>query len=244
MKCLIIAAGQGSRLQEKGPSKPLTVLAGAPILEHVIRAAREGGVREFFVVTGYRGQSVRQFLDQFSRQHHVRINHIINEDWRMANGISVLKAKELLDEQFLLLMADHLFDPQIVKDLIQVRRRDLVLSVDRRLDNPLIDLSDVTKVRSEQGRIQAIGKELVEYDAYDTGIFMMTPRIFGALEDSRRLDNDESLSGGVRRIAARDGAWVHDIHGRFWIDVDDPVAYDKASIYLERQCVTSGTVVA
>lgn len=43
MKCLIIAAGQGSRLQSKGESKPLVSLLGVPLIERVIRSAIAGG---------------------------------------------------------------------------------------------------------------------------------------------------------------------------------------------------------
>ena len=41
--CLIIAAGHGSRLRDVSPSKPLTPVAGVPLIERVIRAAAEGG---------------------------------------------------------------------------------------------------------------------------------------------------------------------------------------------------------
>lgn len=34
MKCLIIAAGLGSRLINKGDSKPLVLLGGIPLIEH------------------------------------------------------------------------------------------------------------------------------------------------------------------------------------------------------------------
>jgi len=43
MHCLIIAAGHGSRLGGISSSKPLTPVAGVPLIEHVIRAAAAGG---------------------------------------------------------------------------------------------------------------------------------------------------------------------------------------------------------
>ena len=41
MDCLIIAAGHGSRLRGVSPSKPLTPVAGVPLIERVIRAAAD-----------------------------------------------------------------------------------------------------------------------------------------------------------------------------------------------------------
>ena len=58
MKCLIIAAGKGSRLQQRGDSKPLVPILGVPLIERVIRAAMEAGADEFYVVIGYQGERV------------------------------------------------------------------------------------------------------------------------------------------------------------------------------------------
>jgi len=62
MKCLIIAAGQGTRLKKKGEVKPLVSLLGVPLIERVIRSAIEGGATEFYVVTGYQEMLITNFL--------------------------------------------------------------------------------------------------------------------------------------------------------------------------------------
>ena len=66
MKCLIIAAGEGSRLQRRGDSKPLVPILGVALIERVIRAAMEGGADQFYVVIGYQGERVRLFLERLS----------------------------------------------------------------------------------------------------------------------------------------------------------------------------------
>ena len=58
MKCLIIAAGKGSRLQQRSDSKPLIPIIGVPSIEHVIRSAQEAGADDFYVVTGCHGERV------------------------------------------------------------------------------------------------------------------------------------------------------------------------------------------
>lgn len=60
MKCLIIAAGQGTRLRAKGEVKPLVPLLGVPLIEHVIRSAIAGGVDEFYVII--KGDATLLFL--------------------------------------------------------------------------------------------------------------------------------------------------------------------------------------
>ena len=116
MKCLIIAAGKGSRLAARGGSKPLVPLLGLPLIERVILTARKAGVDDFYVVTGHKGDEVQDFLDSLSTRRDLRIGYVQNEEWESAgNGLSVLKAKGHLDEPFVLTMVDHLFDEQILK---------------------------------------------------------------------------------------------------------------------------------
>ena len=92
MKCLIIAAGKGSRLQPWGESKPLIPILGIPLIERVIRAAREAGADEFYVVTGYQGDRVRDFLERLAERLAFRVTFLVNDDWERENGLSVLKA--------------------------------------------------------------------------------------------------------------------------------------------------------
>jgi choline kinase len=117
MKCLIIAAGQGIRIQSKGHVKPLLPLLGVPLIERVIRSAMEGGADEFYVITGYEREQVSYFLQQLAKRLKVSITPIQNDDWQKGNGISVVKARGIIEESFLLLMADHLFDPAIIRSL-------------------------------------------------------------------------------------------------------------------------------
>jgi choline kinase len=234
VKCLIIAAGRGSRLRQRAESKPLVSVLGIPLIERVIQSAADGGAAEFYVVSGYQGPRLREHLDNFARCSGHAIYHIVNDQWQQPNGLSVLRAKAHIDEEFLLLMSDHLFDPGIVQDLVKqpLSPEGLTLAVDSRLNNGLVDLDDVTRVYQQNGRIQAIGKLLTQYNAFDTGIFNCSPAIFEALELSNRDHSDCSLSGGVRVLAAMHRAESYDIGDRFWLDVDDSRSYVRAEVAL------------
>ena len=228
MKCLIIAAGKGSRLQQRGDSKPLVPILGIPLIERVIRAAMEAGADEFYVVIGYQGERVRLFLERLAERLTIRITPLVNDDWDKDNGLSVLKARHILHEPFLLLMADHLFEPSLVRTLTArtLTRDEIALAVDSNTCNPLVDIEDVTRIKMEDGKIHNIGKGLADFNGFDTGIFLCFPAIFGALEQSER-NRDTSLSGAVRILAARGHANAIPTDG-FWIDVDDPAAFQKA----------------
>jgi CDP-L-myo-inositol myo-inositolphosphotransferase len=230
MKCLIIAAGRGSRLSTKSDSKPLIPLLGLSLIERVILTAKKGGLTDFYVVTGYNGEKVRRFLDRFSQSRDIKITHIINDDWEKENGISVLKAKNTLKENFILLMSDHIFDESILMKLKneKIAGDEVILVVDYNIKtNKLIDIDDVTKVLVEDDRILDIGKDTKKYNAYDTGIFFCSPAIFNAIEESS-CNGDTSLTGGIRILAKKGKAKALDIKDDFWIDVDDEKAFKKA----------------
>lgn len=234
MKCLIVAAGQGTRLRERGPIKPLIPLKGVPILERVLDRARTAGIGEFVVVSGYRGADVRAALDALAARDGISITHVINESWERANGVSVLCAKPFLSEPFLLTMCDHLVDPDILRDLMgaAVEPDTVTLAVDFNIGGSINDLEDVTRVKCADGRIERIGKVLREFNAIDTGVFRCSPVIFEALEASEAA-GDDSISGAMNVLARWGKARVFDIGERLWLDIDDPVAFRKAEELVE-----------
>ncbi len=230
MKCLIIAAGRGSRLSGQAESKPLLEIAGRALIDRVVGAGIEAGIRDYVVVTGYAGDLVERHLEGLARAEGVSIVAVRNDEWEKENGLSVFKARGLVGDRFILSMSDHLFDPGILRDLAAqpVADDETILAVDFDVrGNTYIDLDDVTRVRVEAGRIAAIGKGLEDHNAYDTGLFLGTPALFRALEESQ-AKGDFSLSGGLKVLAAAGKARVMDIDGRYWIDVDDAKAVAKA----------------
>ncbi|MEE9190920.1 MAG: NTP transferase domain-containing protein [Candidatus Neomarinimicrobiota bacterium] len=229
MKCLIIAAGQGIRIKSKGDVKPLIPLLGVPLIERVIRSAMEGGADEFYVITGYKGEQVSYFLQQLSKRLKVSITPIQNDDWQKENGISVLKARGIIEESFLLLMTDHLFDPAIIRSLQEqpLNEGEILLVVDTDKNNPLIDMEDVTKVHIKDGYILNIGKTIDDFNGFNTGIFLCTPAIFEALERACKIHNDTTLSAAIRVLAENKHAKSVQTMG-FWIDIDDEKAHQKA----------------
>jgi 1L-myo-inositol 1-phosphate cytidylyltransferase len=232
MHCLIIAAGHGSRLRHVSPSKPLTPVAGVPLIERVIRAAAAGGASAFTIVTGHEAARVEAFLATLSG---LPVDTVRVADWDLPNGHSVLAGAGRIAGDYLLTMADHLFDPAIVRALIAAPPAPLTLALDRDLASPLLDMDDATKVEiGADGAILRIGKTLARFDAVDTGLFRATPALAEAIGAG-----GGSLSEGVQRLADRGQARTLDVTGLRWLDVDDAAALAKAEAmlaagYLER----------
>jgi len=228
-QCLILAAGNGTRLRpvSAGLPKPLVQFRGKPILEHVILGAMEAGIDEFTIVVGYRADLIRRWFDN-RWTGRVSITWVENPEYHKHNGISVLKARDEIHENFLLLMADHVFDPETAKVLMKqtLAPGEVILAVDPDIGR-VFDLDDATKVRREGDLIVDIGKEIPFYDALDTGMFLCSPALFNTL-DSATIDGNVSLSDGMRRLAQERRFRALEIGAGQWQDLDTPAALAHA----------------
>jgi len=246
MKALILAAGDGGRLDNltKNKSKPLIQLLGLSLIERVILTVKQVGVDEFVIVIGCLGDKIKEKLGDGNR-YGVKITYVENEEWQKGNGVSVSKAKELFNENFILLMSDHIFDVRILKELINYdTRSSVVLTVDRREHLP-----GDTKVLEKEGRIVDIGKNIEESSCIDAGIFLCSPKIFSYIEDAVKEGKTE-LAHGIAKAAESRDAEIFDITQintyipsmrkevkPFWIDIDTKEDLIKAKeLLIENAC--------
>lgn len=236
MDCLIIAAGYGSRLRAVCDSKPLTPVAGMPLIEHVIRRALEGGASRFTVVTGHQADRVEAFLQELGDRLAVAIAAVRLDDWSRPNGWSMAAGAAAIPGEFLLMMADHIVDPGIVRGLVGHPRADneLLLAVDYRITNALLDLEDATRVQVGPDRaIVRIDKLIEPFDAVDTGVFLTGKALVRAHESVVASGGAGSLSQAVQHLADRGLARAVDIGDLWWQDVDDADSLGLAEASLE-----------
>ena len=221
MKALIIAAGNGTRMQPvtRGQHKSLMSLLGLRIIERVILGAKEAGIYEFVIVTGYKGKKLREFLGDGTK-YGISISFVQNDNWEKANGISVLAAQKYFRENFVLLMSDHVFDPSTLKKIqrLKLKNNECALAIDRNLKSAL-DVEDTTKVVVKKGRVVNIGKNIENYNAFDTGMFFCSPNIFSVLKKTTSIGKN-SLTNGMNVYVKQGKLRIFDNKGKFWSDCD------------------------
>ena len=230
-KGVILAAGFGSRLQDGGAKpvlKPLTRVDGVPLFERTIHNLALAGCDGAVVVLGFEATALRAAIEAELRSP-IPVEFVVNDQYELANGVSVLKAREHVGDEFVLTMADHVFGA----DVMEVAARhhppagSATLLVDYKLDR-IFDMDDATKVLERNGRIVTIGKQIAEFNCVDTGLFVCTTALMDALSEAFRDRGDASLSDGVGKLAASGCMHVADIGSGFWQDIDTPEMLEHA----------------
>ena len=72
MKAVILAGGFGTRLAEETTvrPKPMVEVGGKPILWHIMKIFEAGGVEEFIIALGYKGEAIKDYFLNFYAIHN------------------------------------------------------------------------------------------------------------------------------------------------------------------------------
>jgi choline kinase len=222
-EAVILMAGEGSRLRDSNKTflKPVAPVLGRPLILYTLDALVCAGIQRVHLVVGYEMDRMIAQVEPLIPSG-VTASFIENRDWRKQNGISVLAAAGHVDAPFLLAMSDHIFDNTIIDRLLNNFDPALLnIAVDRKLDS-IFDLDDAMKIQTRRNRVTGIGKNLLHYDAIDTGLFVCPLQLFDYLEraKSKSFRKDCSLADGIRSMAGDNKVRAIDIGNAWWQDVD------------------------
>jgi choline kinase len=224
-EAVILMAGEGSRLRNSDKTflKPLAPVLKRPLISYTLDMLRRAGIKAVNFVVGYESKRMIAQVEQLVPSD-LSASFIENRDWQKQNGISLLAAADRVAKPFLLTMSDHLFDNATADHLIDSSHPDLLnIAVDRKLTS-IFDLEDAMKVQTQGDRVTDIGKDLLDYNAIDIGLFVCPLEIFDYFGRVRSgsSQSDCSLADGVRLMAGDDMVRAIDIGNSWWQDVDTP----------------------
>jgi choline kinase len=241
-EAVILMAGKGSRLRGPDTSflKPFVAILGRPLISYTLDALSRARIKILHFVVGYESKRMIAQVKQLVPSE-LSASFIENREWRKQNGLSLLAAADCVASPFLLTMGDHLFDDAIVDLLIDSSDPDLLnIAMDRKLHS-IFDLEDAMKIQTRGDRVAGIGKNLQNYDAIDTGLFVCPLEIFDYLECAKAVsrENDCSLADGVRLMADDNKVRAIDIGGAWWQDVDTPQMLQDAEKAMTKRLLSS-----
>ena len=241
-EAVILMAGEGSRLRGSDETflKPFVAVLGRPLISYTLENLMCAEIKTVHFVVGYESERMIAQVKQLIPSG-VNVSFIENRDWRRQNGISLLAAAGKVGAPFVLTMSDHLFDEAMVARLLDNFNPDILnIAVDRKLD-AIFDLHDAMKLQTRGSRVTGIGKDLPEFDAIDTGLFVCPLQIFDYLDRAKsdNSENDCSLADAVRLMASDDQVRAIDIGESWWQDVDTPQMRERAEAEMTRRALRS-----
>lgn len=174
---VILAAGMAKRLRPLTDTKPKCLLkvGERTLLERTVDAMRQAGIQEFLVVTGYRGEMIREFLEEYAKSSDVSFTFLDNVDYEHNNNIYSLwmACQKVRGCDFLLMDSDILCDPAAVVRIAQeqtaalaVNRHELgeeEMKVVVDADNRITEISKTCRPEDAMGESVGIEKITADY---------------------------------------------------------------------------------
>lgn len=180
------------------------------------------GIKEIAIVIGYLGDKVRESLGSGSA-FGVRLQYIVNRNYLGGNAISLYKAKGWVKgSPVVLCMGDHLIEPALVRRLLDRETVNDTLCVDYAPARHH-QIDEAMKVWVDNyGFIKDISKDIVYWNAMDTGVFLLTKNFFKALDKLvPHLGVNIEISDVVRYLISHGHRFdTCDVSSCFWADID------------------------
>ncbi len=234
MKAIILSAGQGSRLLPLTESIPkcLLQIGASTLLERQIRSLHEAGIDDIVIVTGFGSGAVERCVEKLDVEG-LTARCVFNPFYNVADNLaSCWMVRHEMDQEFVLLNGDTLFEPKVCETLLAAPATAITLAIDRK---PSYD-SDDMKVQLDGSRLMEVGKTLAD-GAIDGESIGMTrflregSEIFvKVLEQLMRTPN--SLSWWYLRaigiLADRGVVQTQSVEGLQWNEVDFPHDLERA----------------
>ena len=162
---VILAAGMGSRLGEYNQNKPkgLLSIGSLPIIHESIIKLNKVNIKDIILVTGYQDN----LYDSYIKDNFDNIRIVKNKDYENTNTLTSLsKARDLINNDFLLLESDLIYDFSALKEIIDYPGSDVVL-----LSNES-GSGDEVYVETHKGRLVNMSKDIAKLSNYPTGEFV------------------------------------------------------------------------
>ena len=241
---VILAAGMAKRLRPLTDTKPKCLLevGGKTLLQRTVDAMASAGISEFLVVTGYRANMIRDFLNALGDPGSPRVSYIDNPDYEHNNNIFSLwlAMQQLHGQEVLLMDSDILCDPEAVR---RVARQECPALAMQRHE---LGEEEMKIVVDADFNITEISKTCRVEDAIgeSVGIEKMTPDYTEAIyQELRQMILDEGLidifyERAFERLIPQGHTFkVVDTTDLFSYELDTPEDFQKATASMPQNLI-------
>jgi D,D-heptose 1,7-bisphosphate phosphatase len=229
-QCAILVGGLGTRLGELtvDTPKPLLDCGGRPFLAWIVRELSRYGVSDVVLLAGYRSERVEKFCAEVQKWLPKQVAVSVSVEPKPAGtGGAIWYARDLLQDQFLVINGDSWFDTNLARLFAAAEREKTTANL------LLRRISD----SSRYGTVELQGKRVTGFREKDplggagiinAGVYLFSREILDHINESCSLERDV-----LPALAARGGLAGEVLDGYF-IDIGIPSDYARAGEQLPR----------
>jgi UDP-N-acetylglucosamine diphosphorylase/glucosamine-1-phosphate N-acetyltransferase len=227
MKAVILAAGEGLRLQPITLTRPkhLISVGGKPILEHCMNALKASGIDEAIVVVHYMADAIRKHFGDGSK-FGLKIEYAMQEAI-VGTGNAVGAVEPYVNDSFVLVYGDLLFTPEAVKSVVSLSQKEnpavtmAVIPVEKPETYGIVELENENQVKR---LIEKPSREEAPTNLANAGIYVFTTEIF---EKIRRISTSsrgewEITDAISLLLEEKKTVFAARISGDDWFDIGRP----------------------
>lgn len=242
MKAVILAAGEGLRCRPLTltRSKVMLPVANKPLLEHIIKAIAENGIREIILVVGYKKERIMDYFGD-GLDFGVEISYAF-QDAQLGTAHAVKRIRNMVEGDFLVVNGDNLIDKNTIADLLAGRSGEVTLLVVER--EQTLGYGVVISERSRVKKILEKPKEVVSH-LVNAGIYIFSTEIFEEIDQTTLSEAGEyAITDTIQQMIDKGKSASMVESKSMWIDAIHSWDFLKANAIVLAKCRTDlrGTV--
>jgi len=221
VKALVLAAGEGTRLRPLTSNipKPLLLVAGRPFLSHVLDALSSQGIKDIYILVGWKANKIKEHYDDGSSMG-LRITYLEQKE-RMGTAHAIGCAAGIIDEPFVCVNGDVvLFEADLRRVLDRYEETKTTVMGAVRVPEP----ERFGVIEEQDGFLLRIHEKpkVPPTDLINAGVFVYTPEVFQQIRCTPKSPRGEyEITDTLNAMAARGRVAVQPLK-EAWIDVGLP----------------------
>lgn len=229
MKAVILAGGLGTRLQPYTTFLPKAMLplGEKPLLEHLIEWVKSGGVDSFVLCVSYLRKTIEDYFEDGSR-FGVKIEYAV-ANRPLATAGQLKTAEEFLDEPFVCLYGDSIFDFNLKSMIASHHRKKAFVTMGlfeytTKLQYGFIEMDKSSKVKAWREKPDVKGN-------INIGCYVMDPGILKFIPPNVPYAMNDVIQNVIVKKKKVNGFLIK----KGFLDIGDKTSYRRAyQHYIER----------
>ncbi len=222
-QAVILVAGEGQRLRPLTVTKPKAMLAiaGKPILQYILAALAQNGIRNIILVVGYRKEQVFDYFGS-GEKFGVDITYVTQES-QLGTAHALTQAKTKVEDEFIVLQGDKLIGVDTIAYFVGAKPPALLV---KRVENP--QRYDMVTVKN--GLVEGVstvgGLKARQGNLVSTGIYVFDEAVFGFAETELELPdvlNNVIATGGRVNVYQTEDTWLDVVYPWDILSLNDTI---------------------